>query len=116
MRDRQQQIIDGKFRELFQKLDERKNQISKELMHKYESAIFKVNDKVRMCKDYLEELSKAKEHYQSIIAKLADDRFLKEDASTDQIEVLDKIPEVDKFMHEVQLKLKTFQLSQSKIL
>ena len=44
-------MIDLRFEELMARIEERKQFISKELIHKYDTAIFKANDKIRACKD-----------------------------------------------------------------
>jgi hypothetical protein len=44
-------MIDKKFKEILAKVEERKVMLSKEIMYKYESAMFKVNDKLKACKE-----------------------------------------------------------------
>jgi primosomal protein N'' len=57
MRDRQIHIIDNKFKELYSKLEERKAYLTKELTHKFDTNLFKVNDKLRACKDTAEDVT-----------------------------------------------------------
>lgn len=77
-------------------------------MHRYDHALFKVNDKDRMCKENLDDMSKTRDFYGSLIDKLQDERFIKEEGSIEQIEILERVAEIDKFINENNLKLKTY--------
>jgi hypothetical protein len=64
-----------------------------------------------MCRDNHDELMKSREFYKTTLVKLSDDRIFKEEGSTDQIEILERIPELEKFISENTLKLKSYQLA-----
>ncbi|CDW72594.1 kelch motif family protein [Stylonychia lemnae] len=111
MREKQQKLIDQKFKDLIQKIEERKQQISREVLHKYESAVFKVADKLKMIVEQFHELKVAKEFYEEIFNKLQDDNFIKNDCSPDQVEFLNRAPEYDRFIYENTLKLKSILIA-----
>lgn len=66
-----------KFKELITKLEERKSLLSREILHKYESAIFKLNDKLRTCKEQQEDVAGSKEVYKEVFDRLRDESFIK---------------------------------------
>lgn len=82
VRGKQQSIIDMRFKELQQRLEDRKAMISKDIMHRFDNAIFKVNDKMRMIKELSDELRTSKDYYSSILLKLSDEKILKEEVSS----------------------------------
>lgn len=94
------------------KLEERKMSISKEIMHKYENAIFKANDKMRVCKDQSEHIGSIGDYYRSLLDKLNSEEIIAgSDSIQDQVDILNQIPELDKFIYENTLKIKTYLLS-----
>lgn len=48
------------------------------------------------------------EYYGQLIEKLLSDHMISQDGTQEQIDILNKIPEYDKFIYENTLKLKTF--------
>lgn len=80
LRLQQVQIIDEKFSELARKLEERKQQLSRELLHKYEHAVFRINDKDRICKEQTDELLRAREFMRQHLASLESESTTKDDA------------------------------------
>lgn len=53
-----------------------------------------------MCKEGIEELTNSRSFYKEILDKLSDEKFLKNEGTTEQIKILEKTSDLDKYILE----------------
>eukprot|EP00347_Sterkiella_histriomuscorum_P015469 403356908 len=111
MRQKQQEIIDIKFLELIRKIEERKTLISRDVLNRYDQSIFKLNDKIQMVEEQYDKLMQSQNYYSEVYNLLKDENFIKDEGSQIQIQMLEKVPDFDKFINESNLKIKTIQVA-----
>lgn len=108
MKERQRLLIDKKFQDLMAKLEERKNAITKDILTKYDNALFKINDKIRAAAQQGEEVEGMQDLYKHVIDSLGDDTIFENEGSHAQVEILNKVPEYENMIHQSSQKIKNF--------
>lgn len=88
--------------------------LCKEMTQKFEHYIFKLNDKVRVCKEGLDELFQLKSSYSNLLDKFTNKLEELESNTIDQIAILGDWTSYEKVINENQEQISNFCNTSSK--